>query len=178
MNNGMKYFRMTMMVLMMGLALGVQAQDFPGLDKSPMDAASYSRTRGGKVLAKVVYSRPQLNGREVAKLAPAGKVWRTGANEATEITFFQDVDVEGTPVAAGTYSVFTIPGDGEWTLILNREINQWGAYRYSADNDVVRITAPTESIKNSVEAFAMKFDENGHLMMAWGTTKVAFPINF
>lgn len=175
----MKIFRVMMVLaLMVGMTLGAQAQQFPGLDKSPMDAASYSPTRGGQVLAKVIYSRPQLNGRDMAKLAPAGKVWRTGANEATEITFFQDVNIDGTPVAAGTYSLYTIPGEGEWTLILNRAINQWGAYRYSADNDVLRMASPSEEMKESVEAFAMKFDENGHLMMAWGTTKVAFPINY
>jgi len=76
------------------------------------------------------------------ELVPYGAVWRTGANEATTITFTGDVLVEGTAVPAGTYSLFTIPGGHEWTIIFNAENNQWGAYDYDEGKDVLRFTVP------------------------------------
>ena len=96
------------------------AQNFRKIDKSPMDATAYPTDwKNPDKLAKVVYSRPQLKGRSLDKLAPKGKVWRTGANEAVEITFYKDVTFGGKPVKAGTYTLFTIPGDNEWTVILS-----------------------------------------------------------
>ena len=178
----MKQFTFVFMMAIMGalvLSVDAQAQKMPGLDKSPMDAASFPR-RGEKV-AKIYYSRPQLKGRELAELAPNGKVWRTGANEAPEITFYKDVKIGGKTVKAGTYSVFTIPNDKEWTLVLNTELNQWGAYQYSSENDILRAKGKVSTTKSSVEAFAMTFektDKGVNLLMAWGTVKVSFPIKF
>ena len=122
--------------------ISVSAQDFSGLDKSPMDAAAYPASyRVTDKIVRVIYSRPQLKGRSVAELAPTGKVWRTGANEAVEITLYQDLSIGGSPVKAGTYSLFTIPGDGEWTVVLNSNLNQWGAYSYEESADVARVMA-------------------------------------
>ncbi len=102
------------------------AQNLIAPDKSPMDMAyfpdnfAHDRKAGEKPVARVTYSRPARNGREVfGKLIPFGKVWRTGANEASEIKFYEDVELGGKKVKAGTYSLFTIPGEKEWTLILN-----------------------------------------------------------
>jgi hypothetical protein len=128
-----------------------------------------------------VYSRPQLKGRKVYSLAKKGKVWRTGANECTEITFYKDVKIGGKNIKAGTYSLFTIPGEKEWTLIINSKINQWGAYSYDKDSDVVRATGKVSENNKSVEAFSMKFDKTkkgANLIMGWGTVVVTFPIEF
>ena len=105
------------------------AQEFRGLDKSPMDAASYpANWRNADKLVKIIYSRPQLKGRSLDKLAPKDKVWRTGANEAAEITFYKEVTFGGKKVSAGTYSLFSIPTDGDWTIILSNQKNIWGSY--------------------------------------------------
>ena len=157
------------------------AQEFSGLDKSPMDMAAYpSSYKVHDKWVRVIYSRPQLKGRSVAELAPSGKVWRTGANEAVEITFYQDMKVGGTAVKAGTYSLFTIPGDGEWTVIVNSKLNQWGAYSYDESADVARFSAATSQAENSVEAFSIAFKEvdNGvHMLMGWGNIRVALPMS-
>ncbi|MCF7561094.1 DUF2911 domain-containing protein [Sabulilitoribacter multivorans] len=156
--------------LVMLLSVNVHAQKFSNLDKSPLDIAYYKTDRNAPPMVKVIYSRPQLNGRELSKLAPNGKVWRTGANEATEIKFYQDTNFGGKPVKAGTYSLFTIPGETEWTVILNKDLDVWGAYSYNEANDVVRVKAPV-SKGDSVDAFSIAFSD-GNMYLAWGTDRV------
>nr|WP_299346571.1 DUF2911 domain-containing protein [Allomuricauda sp.] len=155
------------------------AQKFSGLDKSPADIASYpSSYRVADKAVRVIYSRPQLKGRSLSELAPGGKVWRTGANEAAEITFYKDATIAGTAVKAGTYSLFTIPGESEWTVILNNNLNQWGAYSYDSAADVARVTGKASTDSESLEAFSIAFDDNGAMVMGWGTTRVSVPMTF
>jgi hypothetical protein len=160
--------------LIMLLTIQVNAQKFAGLDKSPMDLASFP-SKGDKVV-KIYYSRPQLKGRSLSELTPNGKVWRTGANEATEITFFKDVNFGGKPVKAGTYVLATIPGEKEWTIILNSALDAWGTYSYDESKDVARVTVPVSSDKESLEAFSIAFDDGGTMYMGWDTLRVAVPI--
>ncbi len=156
------------------------AQSFADLDKSPMDAAAYpSSYRVSDKLVKVVYSRPQLKGRSVSKLAPSGKVWRTGANEAPEITFYKDAMFGGKKVKAGTYTLFTIPGDTEWTVILSTAKNVWGAYFYNESEDVVRVKAKVMKAKKSIDAFSIAFDgkDNAATMyLGWGDVVASVPV--
>lgn len=152
----------------------IHAQKFPGLDKSPADIVVYPRRGADKVL-KIVYSRPQLDGRSLDKLAPKGKVWRTGANEASQITFYKDVNFGGDTVKAGTYSLFTIPGEKEWTIIINSATNDWGAYSYDKSKDVLRVKAPVKKSEKSIEAFAMTV-QDGKLHLGWGNTIVSVPV--
>lgn len=158
----------------------MMAQDFSGLDKSPMDAAAFpSSYKIADKAARIIYSRPQLKGRSMSELAPSGKIWRTGANEAPEITFYKDVNFGGTAVTAGTYSLFTIPGEGEWTVILNNKLNQWGSYSYDEGADVARVTATSTSDSKSLEEFSITFkevDNGAHMIMGWGTARIAVPI--
>lgn len=151
----------------------IQAQKFAGLDKSPADVVLSPR-RGDKVV-KIVYSRPQLKGRSLSKLAPAGKVWRTGANEATQITFYKDVTFGGKAVKAGTYSLFTIPGDKEWTVIINSATNDWGAFAYSDAKDVARVSGKVSKSDKSIEAFSITVS-NGSLHLGWANTIVSVPM--
>ena len=159
-----------------------EAQKFGGLDKSPADIASFPTSyRVSDKAVRIIYSRPQLKGRSLSTLAPSGKVWRTGANEAPEITFYKDVTFGGKSVKAGTYALFTIPGTNSWTVVLNNKLNQWGAYSYDDSADVVRVTSKTSTDSESLEAFSMAFKEvdgGAHLVMGWGTTRVATPIMF
>jgi len=173
---------LTLMVFALVFSGKAIAQDFSGLDKSPMDMASYpSDYKISDKAVRVIYSRPQLKGRSLDDLAPAGKVWRTGANEAAEITFFKGATFGGQKIEAGTYALFTVPGENEWTLILNNNLNQWGSYFYKDSGDVARVKAKVSTASDSLEAFSMTFQEvdNGvHLVMGWGTTRVAIPITF
>tara|TARA_R100000935_G_C2842059_1_gene171966 strand:+ start:14231 stop:14782 length:552 start_codon:yes stop_codon:yes gene_type:complete len=157
----------------------VDAQKFDDLDKSPMDVAAYPAShQESNKLVKITYSRPQLKGRPLAKLTPEGKVWRTGANEAAEITLYQPMKVGDKIVKAGTYSLFTIPGADTWTIILSSDKNVWGSYSYNESNDVVRTTANVTKGDDELEAFSIAFEEADggvHMHLGWGTTRVAVP---
>lgn len=157
------------------LSSNIEAQKFSSLDKSPLDVTVYpSSNKEPNKLVKVVYSRPQLKERDLGKLAPNGKVWRTGANEAANITLYKDMKVAGKAVKAGEYSLFTIPGDKEWTIILNKDINVWGAYSYKEAQDVIRVSAPVSS-GDSLEAFSIAFSDDGTMYLGWDTVRVAVP---
>ena len=169
------------LVFTMLLSFNLNAQDFAELDKSPMDAASFpSNYKESNKLVKVVYSRPQLKGRDLEKLAPNGKVWRTGANEAAEITFYKDMKLGSTLVKAGTYSLATIPGKKEWTIIIHSDLNTWGSYFYKESNDVARITVPVGSSRKSIEAFSIAFKESDNgidMFLGWDKVVVRVPFN-
>ena len=154
------------------------AQNFKGLDKSPMDVAAFpSSYKISDKIVKVTYSRPQLNGRDLLKLAPAEKIWRTGANEAAEITFYKNVIFGGKALKAGTYSLFTIPSaSGDWTVIINSARNVWGSYYYKQDQDVIRVSGKTSKSDENIEAFSMMFDKDMTLKMGWGMTVISVPI--
>lgn len=173
----------TFMAIALCLGMGANAQKFSGLDKSPADIASYpSDYKVSDKLIRVTYSRPQLKGRSISELAPAGKVWRTGANEATEITFYKDATVGGKKVNAGTYSLFTIPGEKEWTIILNKNLNQWGAFSYQEKADVLRVPAAVSKGSESLNVFSIAYNEDTgkdtDLVLGWGNTRVSVPIEF
>lgn len=163
--------------LLMLLSFNANAQEFKDLDKSPMDAASYpSDYKESNKLVRVIYSRPQLNGRDLNTLAPNGKVWRTGANESVEITFYKDIKFGGDYVKAGTYTLFTIPGEKEWVIILNSELNTWGAYFYNETNNKAKVTVPVTEGKESLEAFSIIFDKEGTMHLGWDRLRLAVPI--
>lgn len=154
------------------------AQNFKGLDVSPMDALSYPMSyKTSDKVVKIIYSRPQLKGRTVESLAKNGEVWRMGANEATEIRFYKDVVFGGKKVEAGTYSLFAIPGEKEWTIILNNDIDVWGAYSYNEEKDVVRVQAEVSKNEESIEPFTMVFDHKMNLYLAWGNEIITIPMS-
>ena len=158
------------------LTINVNAQKFNGIDKSIVDIAYYKTDRNSPPLVKVVYGRPLKKGRAVfGGLVPYGKVWRTGANEASEIKFYSDTKVGDKIVKAGTYSLFTIPGEKEWTIIINSDIDVWGAYSYNPSADVARITVPATTGDKSLEAFSIAFSK-GNMHLGWDTARVAVPI--
>ncbi len=132
---------------------------------------------------KITYCRPSKRGREIfGNLEPYGEVWRTGANEATEITFTQNIKIGGHEVVAGTYSLFTIPEKGDWTIIINKDLGQWGAFSYNQDHDLLRFQAKSETMETSYEPFTIEFEQKGikntNLLLMWDKTKVIIPIEF
>jgi len=167
-------------LLLLTVILGSQntnAQEFKGIDKSPMDAAAFpSSFRDSEKVIKIVYSRPQLKGRSLEKLAPTGKVWRTGANEATEVTFYKDVVFGDVNVKAGTYTLFTVPGVKNWTVILSSQTNVWGAYFYKKEFDVARVSIPVKKVEKPIEAFSIAIDDDMTIHLGWATTVVSVPV--
>lgn len=129
-------------------------------------------------LLKVTYGAPSKKGRDIfGGLVPFDAVWRTGANEATEITFKKDVDFAGTAVKAGTYSLFTIPTKSEWTIILNSELKQWGAYGYDKvkDKDVAHVKVSSAMIASEQELFTINATNKGFDII-WDKTSVSVPV--
>jgi hypothetical protein len=129
----------------------------------------------GKVT--VTYSRPNVKGRKIfGGINPYGQVWRTGANYATTITFSENVLVEGNKVPAGTYSLFSIPEQNSWTIILNKTAKQWGAYSYKQADDLVRFTVKPVNVKEKRETFTMQFanstTKTTDLYIVWDHTAV------
>ena len=165
--------------LLMAIGSSVNAQEFSKLDKSPMDIAAFPTSyKDANKQMKVIYSRPQLKDRKLSKLAPNGEVWRTGANEAPELVLYKDFNLNGTKIKAGSYSLFTIPGEKEWTIILNSDLNTWGSYYYNNKNDVARITVPTTYVSDSLEAFSIVLDgKDGNIIMhiGWDNLRVSVP---
>jgi len=174
-----KLITLAVIVLAFIAAPHANAQKFADLQKSPTDIAYAKTDRRAKPTIKVVYSRPQKKGRTIfGELVPFGKVWRTGADEATEIKLMQDYNFGGKTVKAGTYSLFTIPGEKEWTIILNSDLDSWGAYSYKEDMDVARITVPVSNADSSIEAMGIGFkqvDNGYHLVIGWDQTVVEVP---
>ena len=157
------------------LSSNVHAQKFSKLDASPLDIAM-SKDKS----VKIVYSRPQLKGRALNTLVQNGKMWRTGANEGTEITFNNDMMLGGKSVKAGTYTLTTIPGDKEWTILLNSNLGTWGGNagsRYKKDTEVARFMAKASTGGDSIEAFSIAFDDAGAMHLGWGNVRVAVPMN-
>jgi hypothetical protein len=149
----------------------------PHLDIPAGSPASTIKQRVGVTDVEVVYSRPSMRGRVVfGGLVPYGEVWRTGANNATRITFSTPITFQGKRVDAGTYELFTIPGKEEWTVILQKAAKQWGAYVYDQKNDVVRVTAKPVPHPEPVETFAFNFnnlrDDSATLNLVWDQTRV------
>ena len=167
------------MAFIMFISVNSNAQEFAKMDKSPMDGAAFpSSYKEANKLIKIIYSRPQLNGRSVEKLAPNGKVWRTGANEAAELTLYTPMTLGGTKITPGTYTFYVIPGDKEWTAIVNTDLNVWGSYFYKEANDVARITVPVSTAEESLEAFGIVFKESAdgvHMHLGWDKLRVAIP---
>ncbi|MDX1672822.1 MAG: DUF2911 domain-containing protein [Balneolaceae bacterium] len=142
--------------------------------------ASVSQTIGTAKVT-ITYGRPSVNERNIfGGLVPYDKVWRTGANEATTITFSKDVMIEGKKLEAGTYGLFTIPGEKNWTVIFNNVPNQWGAFDYDSAEDALRVkVTPREGRK--VEQMMFYFTEvsesSGLAVMHWNEVIVPFKIS-
>ena len=126
----------------------------------------------------ITYGRPYKKGREIfGKLEPYGKVYRCGADEATQITFAKDVTFGGKPVKAGTYTFCAIPNEKEWTVILNSKLGQWGAFSYDKykDQDVVHVNVPVITLSKPVEQLTFSV-KNGKVSMAWDTVEIQVPV--
>jgi hypothetical protein len=154
------------------LSVAALAQD--GSKKMASPPAKAEGTIDG-VKVTVNYHQPSAKGRKVmGSLVPYGEVWRTGANETTSIEFSAPVKIEGKAVAAGKYGLYTIPGENEWVIILNRDI-KWGAYDYKESADVLRVTVKPEKIASFVETMNISLGKD-RVMLKWENTQVSFKV--
>jgi len=143
---------------------------------TPQPSSSQTITQGfGLGTITLAYSRPNTKGRKIfGYVEPYNKVWRTGANSATVITFSDDITMEGNKVPAGEYGLFSIPGENQWTIILSKKPKQWGAYNYSQNDDYLRFTVTPVKLQQPVETFALQFENmlptTGELHLLWENT--------
>ncbi len=172
------------------LCLSAQS-GIPAVDKSPMDMSYYPvgypvQKMNGKTteppIARVTYSRPQKAGRVVyGELVKYGEIWRLGANEATEIQFFNDVKIGGKKVNKGRYTLYAVVNDNNnsWTFIISKDTDTWGSFAYNAKKDMARATVSTQKTDSTIEYFSMYFEKSAagfNLVVAWDNTKCSLPI--
>ncbi|MCG2617926.1 DUF2911 domain-containing protein [Terrimonas sp. NA20] len=175
-------------LIMLGYTASSQTS-LPEIDKSPLDICYYPteypqlKTQAKSIdpaVARVIYSRPKKEGRPVfGNLVEYGKLWRLGANEATEIEFFKPVMIGQKKVAKGRYTLYAIVNEKSWTFILNKDIDIWGSFKYKQANDVLRLDVPVQTMKDQVESLAMTFERSAsgvNLVVAWENVKTELPI--
>ncbi len=163
----------------------------PAVDKSPMDMSYYPVNYPvlkiqdkvtEPLVARVIYSRPQKEGRQIfGGLVKYGEVWRLGANEATEIEFYKNVRIGGKKINKGKYTLYAIVNDNNWTIIINKENETWGAFKYSEKKDVVRATATARKMDMITESFTIAFEKTTagcNLVIAWDNIKATLPVTY
>jgi len=152
------------------------AQQNPPL--SPRKSAEHTFADGKKVT--IDYGSPSIRGRKImGGIVPYGKVWRTGANEATGFVTDADLTIGGTKVPAGKYTLYTLPGETSWQLIINKQTGQWGT-EYNQSQDLARIPMKVESLNSPVEQMTFSFENTGadsaNLVLEWEKTKLSVPL--
>ncbi len=179
-----------------GLAVAQTAPPAPAEPAAPAAAPAPPATRPsplamarvnlGDAYLSVVYSRPSKRGRDnifgskdAKALVPFGEVWRTGANEATEVVVTRDLLVGGKRLPAGNYSLFTVPGADRWTVHFNRALGLWGSRDYDAAKDVLVLEAKPNTLADEVEQFTIALPKKGdgaELVLSWIKTEVRLPV--
>lgn len=166
-----------------------QSARLPEVDKSPLDISYYPNNypvlkiqnkATEPLVARVLYSRPQKQGRKIfGELVEYGKVWRLGANEATEIEFYKDVKIGGRKVPKGRYTLYAIANENAWTIIINKDTDTWGAFKYDSKKDLMRTDVIVQKTEEAVESMSMWFDKTAggiSLNISWEQVKISLPI--
>ena len=187
----MKKLFIIIISVVLSTTLLAQAGGIPPLDKSPMDMCYYPANYPvlkiqdkitEPLVARVIYSRPQKTGRVIfGGLIKYGEVWRMGANEATEIEFFRPVRIAGKKISKGRYTLYAIVNEKTWTLIINKETNTWGSFKYDPKKDLLRMDLPVQKTDPVVDSFSMLFEKTAagfSLLIAWDNIRVSMPVIF
>lgn len=176
-------------------SVGLSAQEFADVDKSPLDVVYYPNRAAFRAFAKsdsaaaalqpqmrVIYSRPYKKGRDVwgGDLAPYGEPYRLGANETTEITFYQPVRIDKQLIPAGRYTISAIPNAKSWEVFFSLDVDGWGVYAYRPENNIASIAVPTFETDEVIENFSITLyrADSGmvHLKIGWDKTVVEVPM--
>lgn len=160
--------------LAMVFALVAVAERGDDTDRASKNGMTQGEIDGVGII--VEYGRPKVKGREIwGGLVPYGKVWRTGADEATTIRLSKDAEVAGELLPAGRYGLFTIPGEERWTIVFNRVADQWGAFGYDDSEDVLRVEVEPRAAEHVEE---MEFViEDSELVLRWAELAVPIEIS-
>lgn len=174
--------KLLLIVFIYVISISAFTQNFNQLDEAPHDIAYLRFNKISKPLVKVVYGRPSKNGKKVfGNLVQYGELWRTGANEATEVKFYEDMLLGDTKVKAGTYVLYTIPGEKEWQIILSSNVDVLGAFQYDPVFDVAKITIPVSKAEE-LEAFSIAFkhrkENDAEMVLGWDSTRIRIPLKF
>jgi len=166
---------------LLALALGLSSYSYAQIQTPQASPAASVAQTVGLAKVSVSYSRPALKGRKMfGDQVPYGKVWRTGANMATKLTVSEEVTVNGQKVPAGSYGIFTIPNANEWTVILSKDANIFGAFEYKEANDQLRFTVKPEKLRTPAEFFTVEFVDftptQAKLAIRWENVQISFPI--
>jgi hypothetical protein len=167
-------------LLLVLIASSAMAQEALTPKPSPL---ALIKMRYKDAYVRITYSQPHKNGRDIfGSLVPYGQVWRTGANDATELTTTKDILIGEKQLKAGTYSIFTIPEKDKWTIIVNSDLGLWGSYNYNEKLDVIRFEVPVKKADDVVyEPFTMKFEQKNELadlLIMWDNVRVTIPVKF
>jgi DUF2911 family protein len=172
-----KHTALAALVFLLAASLSAQQQD-KSKRPSPPGTAAVGFADGKKVT--IEYSRPYAKGRKiVGGLVPYDQVWRTGANEATSLKTDADLEIGGTTVPAGSYTLFTLPGQGSWKLIINKQTGQWGT-NYDQSQDLARVNMKISALPQPLEQFTISFDKTGGdsatLNLDWENTRASVDV--
>lgn len=184
--------RILFLLLMVFCNHFINAQSWIPVDKSPMDQIYYpldypsAKIRGNikePLRLRVIYSRPAKNARDIfgSDIVPYGKVWRLGANEATEIEFFSPATIAGKKVPKGRYTLYALVNEKSWTFIINKETDAWGAFNYDPAKDVARATVPVKELEQPLESLTINFEKTStgiNLDAGWDKKSAVLPISF
>lgn len=174
------------------LPINLNAPSLAGEDASPMDLVQFpslsrrlnmvkaEELEANQPQVRVVYSRPQMKGRKIfGEMLPYGNLWRVGANETTELTFFKDVTIGGKDIRAGRYGLFAVVNDGSWEFIIHKNVQSWGDGNHDEKDNIVKVSAKTEKTPTTLEALSMALVEKGdmvELVVGWENTMARLPI--
>ena len=168
-----KQISISLLLVAFFFSVAALAQD--DKSKRPSPPAKAEGTADGAKIA-IDYSAPSAKGRKMlGGNEPFGKVWRTGANEATTFDVDKNVKIEGKELPKGKYALFTIPGENEWTIIFNKTADQWGAFKYKEADDALRVTVKPGKTDKFVETFNISV-EGGKVVLRWENTQVTFNV--
>lgn len=182
---------LALLTLILSCFIATAQQKPSELDKSPLDVSYFPANypilkMNGKAkdqpVARVIYSRPLKSNRTIfGGIVKYGELWRLGANEATEFEVFRNVKIGGKAVPRGRYTVYCIPYENRWTVIINKDNYAWGSFTYNSRKDLARVDIPVQSTEESVEALTMYFEDRpggASLVMMWDNVKASLPISF
>ena len=162
--------------LLAALFIGFSASAQQDKSKRASPPVKITETTKKGVTITIDYGQPSLKGRKIGTdIVPYGKIWRTGANEATVFEIDKDVKIEGHALPAGKYSLYTLPNEKEWTVIFNKSWDQWGT-NYSESNDQLRITVKPEKSESFQEKLTFDISKSGEVSLEWGDTEVEFEV--
>jgi hypothetical protein len=186
-----KTFLLFSMTFLFAISMVAQTSNVPPVDKSPMDMSYYPANYPvlkiqdkitEPLAARVLYSRPQKAGRVIfGGLVKYGEIWRLGANEATEIEFYKNVHIGKKKINKGRYTLYAIASENTWTIIINKETDTWGSFKYDAKKDVTRTTVTVQKTDSPLESLAIYFEKatgGFNMIIAWDSSKASVPFTY